>query len=225
MKLLLVEDEPKMAQLLKRGLDEEGHVVDLCATGTAALAQLENVSYDVIVLDWSLPEMDGLTVLRKLRERSDRTPVLMLTARGTIGERVLGLRTGADDYLIKPFDFEELLARLEGLHRRAAGHEAPTALGSLSFDRARRALRCGADEQPLTAREFQLFDELLGHFGDTLSRSEILAKVWGGGLDVDPNVVDVYVGYLRSKLQKLGVRDLRIAAVRGVGYRLERGEP
>lgn len=221
MKLLLVEDERKMAELLKRGLGEEGHVVDLCSAGKTALEQVAAVAYDVVVLDWSLPDIDGLTVLRTLRERGNRTPVLMLTARGSIGERVLGLRTGADDYLVKPFDFDELLARLDALHRRAAGHDQPTILGSLVYDRARRALSCGGSEQVLTAREFQFFDELAGHFGDTLSRSEILGRVWGSGLDVDPNIVDVYVGYLRQKLQKLGVQDLRITAVRGVGYRLE----
>ncbi len=221
MKILLVEDEPKMAELLKRGLDEEGHVVDICGSGKQALAQVENIAYEVIVLDWSLPDLDGLSVLRLLRERGNRTPVLMLTARGSLGERVLGLRSGADDYLVKPFDFDELLARVDALHRRAAGHEQASTIGSLSFDRARRTLRHGAIELALTAREFQFFDELVGHFGDTLSRSEILGRVWGSGLDVDPNIVDVYVGYLRSKLQKLNIEDLQITAVRGVGYRLE----
>jgi two-component system OmpR family response regulator len=220
-KILLVEDEPKMAELLKRGLDEEGHVVDICGSGKQALAQVENIAYEVIVLDWSLPDLDGLSVLRLLRERGNRTPVLMLTARGSLGERVLGLRSGADDYLVKPFDFDELLARVDALHRRAAGHEQASTIGSLSFDRARRTLRHGAIELALTAREFQFFDELVGHFGDTLSRSEILGRVWGSGLDVDPNIVDVYVGYLRSKLQKLNIEDLQITAVRGVGYRLE----
>jgi DNA-binding response OmpR family regulator len=210
-----------MAELLKRGLDEEGHVVDICGSGKQALAQVENIAYEVIVLDWSLPDLDGLSVLRLLRERGNRTPVLMLTARGSLGERVLGLRSGADDYLVKPFDFDELLARVDALHRRAAGHEQASTIGSLSFDRARRTLRHGAIELALTAREFQFFDELVGHFGDTLSRSEILGRVWGSGLDVDPNIVDVYVGYLRSKLQKLNIEDLQITAVRGVGYRLE----
>lgn len=211
-----------MAELVRRGLSEESHVVDCCATGQLALDQAEGIAYDAIVLDWSLPDIDGLSVLRHLRERGNRTPVLMLTARGTLGERVLGLRTGADDYLVKPFDFDELLARLDALHRRAAGHEQPSSLGSLTFDRSRRMLRCGDQEQTLTAREFQFFDELVGHLGETLSRSEILSRVWGSGLDVDPNMVDVYVGYLRSKLQKLNVQDVQIVAVRGVGYRLAR---
>ena len=220
MRILLVEDETRMAQLLKRGLDEEGHIADVCTNGASALEQAMSVNYDVIVLDWALPGRDGVSVLRDWRERSLRTPVLMLTARGTTGEKVTALRAGADDYLVKPFDFDELLARLEALHRRGGGHDLVTTLGTLQLDSRRRVLRAASGELPLTAREYSLFSELAGHSGDVLTRSQLLQTVWGAGFDGGPNVVDVYIGYLRSKLERVGAVDVSIRAVRGVGYRL-----
>jgi two-component system, OmpR family, response regulator len=219
-KLFVVEDEPKMARLLERGLREEGHQVDLASNGALALEQGLGVPYDVILLDWSLPEMDGLSLLRRWRERGLRAPVLLLTARGTVGERVTGLRAGADDYHVKPFDFDELVARIEALHRRGAGHDAVTRIGPLTLDARRRILRRGSDEQSLTAREFALLSELSGHTGEALTRSELLGKVWGTGFDGGPNVVDVYIGYLRAKLRALTGDAVTIQAVRGVGYRL-----
>jgi len=224
-KIFVVEDEPKMAKLLERGLREEGHTVDLASNGRDALQQGLLVVYDVIVLDWSLPEMDGLSVLRSWRERGLKTPVLLLTARGTVGERVTGLRAGADDYLVKPFDFEEMVARLEALHRRGAGHDVSKKIGPLVLDSRRRALTNGSAEQSLTAREFALFSELAGHQGEALTRSELLGTVWGTGFDGEPNVVDVYVGYLRSKLRALSGEEVTIQAVRGVGYRLVVARP
>jgi two-component system, OmpR family, response regulator len=220
MKLLLVEDEPKMARLLERGLREEGHLVDLCASGAVAVEQGEAVPYDVIVLDWSIPELDGVTVLRRWRERGLMTPVLLLTARGTVGERVTGLRAGADDYLVKPFDFEELMARIEALHRRGGGRGVERRLGPLLLDPRRRTLSNGREERSLTGREFTLLSELAGHSGDVLTRSELLNTVWGTGFDGAPNVVDVYVGYLRTKLRALAGTAVTIQAVRGVGFRL-----
>jgi DNA-binding response OmpR family regulator len=225
MKLLLVEDELRMAQLLTRGLGEEGHQVDVCATGDAALAQARHVPYDVIVLDWALPGLDGVSVLRAWRERGLRTPVLMLTARGTVGERVTGLRAGADDYLTKPFDFEELLARLEGLHRRGGDHGTEQRLGPVVLDPRRRVLVHAGREEPLTAREFGLISELAGHAGEVLSRTRLLSTVWGADFDGSPNVVDVYVGYLRGKLERLGAASVQIRSVRGVGYRLSLEAP
>ncbi len=219
-KILVVEDETKMARLLERGLREEGHQVDLCTTGTAALRQGALIAYDVILLDWSLPEMDGLEVLRRWRDRGIRTPVLLLTARGTVGERVAGLRTGADDYLTKPFDFEELLARVEALHRRGAGHETQPKLGPLTLDPKRRELSRGDATCSLTNREFALLSELAGHLGETVSRTELLGTVWGTTFDGPPNVVDVYVGYVRAKLRELAGDAVTIEAVRGIGYRL-----
>ena len=224
-KLLVVEDEPKMARLLERGLREEGHTVDLCERGDVAFEQGARVAYDVVVLDWSLPEMDGLTVLRRWRERGVGTPVLLLTARGTVGERVTGLRAGADDYLVKPFDFEELVARIEALHRRGAGQDLPRTIGPLTLDLRRRVLVRGGDEVSLTAREMELLGALAGRAGDALTRSELLATVWGPSFDGEPNVVDVYVGYLRQKLRALAGDEVTIQAVRGVGFRLVAARP
>jgi DNA-binding response OmpR family regulator len=220
MKLLLVEDEEKMARLLVRGLGEEGHQIDVCRLVDEALEQALLIPYDVIVLDWMLPDGDGVGLLRQWRARGMRSPVLMLTARGTIGEKVTGLRAGADDYLVKPFDFDELLARLEALHRRGGEHEVATQLGSLTVDSRRRVLRRGAAEQTLTAREFALLAELTGHRDEVLTRSRLLAAVWGSDFDGAPNIVDVYVGYLRSKFEHLGAPEVQLRTVRGVGFRL-----
>jgi DNA-binding response OmpR family regulator len=219
MKLLLVEDEPKMARMLQRGLSEEGHEVDVCERGEDAKAQAQSVTYDVILLDWALPDVDGLTVLRSWRSTGLTTPVLMLTARGSTGEKVTGLRSGADDYLVKPFDFEELLARIEALVRRGGSMSSP-ACGSVSIDPRRRTFKRGDQEVDLTAREFSLALELFSHPGEVLTRARLLSAVWGTSFDGAPNVVDVYVGYLRVKLGQLAATDVEIATVRGVGYRL-----
>ena len=221
MRLLVVEDEPKMAHMLQRGLAEEGHQVDVCATGEAALQQAIDIPYDVVLLDWGLPDRDGVSVVREWRQRGMQAPVLLLTARGTTGEKVTGLRAGADDYLVKPFAFEELLARLEALDRRGSPAEASTqTLGDLQLDLRRRVLRKGTSEVALTGREFALLTELRGLGGDLATRSHLLLKVWGGDFEGTGNVVDVYVGYLRTKLEKLKTTNVRIEAVRGAGYRL-----
>lgn len=225
MKLFVVEDEAKMARLLERGLREEGHQVDLAANGLEALEQALDIGYDVIILDWSLPKMDGVSLLRRWRERGLKTPVLLLTARGTVGERVTGLRAGADDYLVKPFDFDELVARLEALHRRGAGHETLTKLGPMVLDARRRVISTDGIEETLTAREFALLSELAGHAGETLTRTELLSTVWGTGFVGAPNVVDVYVGYLRNKLRAVCGEAVTIQAVRGIGYRLASAKP
>lgn len=221
MKLLIVEDEPRMGQLLHRGLTEEGHTVDVCATAAHAIESLRYADYDVIVLDWGLPDADGLSLLRTWRAEGLVTPILMLTARGSSGEKVLGLRTGADDFLVKPFAFEELVARLEALHRRAsAGVSATTTLGDVGFHRARREIVCGENTATLTGREFQLLNSLAERAGELRTRAELLRQVWGEHFEGDPNVVDVYVGYLRAKLESVGAIRVTIATVRGSGYRL-----
>jgi len=220
MRLLIVEDEPKMARMLQRGLSEEGHVVDVCTSGKDGEAQARLVPYDAIVLDWSLPDVDGLSLLRALRDSGFTTPVLMLTARGTTGERVTGLRAGADDYLVKPFDFEELLARLEALQRRSGAQSVRLRVASAELDTRRRTLRGPGGECTLTAREFALASELFARPGDVLTRSHLLSSAWGADFDRTYNVVDVYVGYLRTKLAEVGARDVEIAAVRGMGYRV-----
>ena len=208
-----------MTRALSRGLTEEGHRVDVCASGAAARAQALDIAYDVILLDWSLPDVDGVTLLRDWRGRGLRTPVLLLTARGSTGEKVTAFRAGADDYVVKPFDFAELLARLEALSRRG-GADAPAALGPIRLDGRRRALLRGERAEPLTPREYALASELATHRGEVLSRTRILESVWGTEFGGNANVVDVYVGYLRAKIERLAPRGVRIEAVRGVGYRL-----
>jgi DNA-binding response OmpR family regulator len=222
MKLLVIEDELRMRQLLRRGLMEDGHLVDDCASAALAEERLQVTDYDVILLDWGLPDADGVELLKAWRRRGVTAPVLMLTARGSSGEKVLGLRSGADDFLVKPFDFEELTARLEALHRRAAGVTTGAAtLGDVQFQRARRCLiGPSRSEVELTSREFQLLAAFLERLGDVRTRSELLTAVWGSNFDGDPNVVDVYVGYLRGKLEATGSRQVSLMTVRGSGYRL-----
>jgi DNA-binding response OmpR family regulator len=193
--------------------------VDVCASGLAARDQALAVPYDVILLDWSLPDLDGISVLRGWRQRGLRTPVMLLTARGSTGEKVTALRAGADDYVVKPAAFDELLARLEALQRRGGGHDA-TKIGPVTLDPRRRVLMLGTSTESLTAREYALLGALAAHEGDVLSRSRLIQSVWGSEYEGNANVVDVYVGYLRTKLQRLGADGVHIDAVRGVGYRL-----
>ena len=220
MKLLLVEDETRLARAIARGLTEEGHTVDACELGADAIAQGLALDYDVAILDWSLPDADGLTVLRTWRARGCTMPVLMLTARASVPERVAGLRAGADDYMGKPFDFDELLARLEALHRRSTTAAALRA-GEVELDAQRRVLSHAGAEAPLTAREFALMRLLFERVGDVCTRTELLSGVWGTSFDGEANVVDVYIGYLRKKLTEIYADRLTIATVRGVGFRLE----
>lgn len=219
MKILLVEDEEKLGRLLARGFGEDGHVVDLVTDGAVALEQGRAVAYDVIVLDWMLPSLDGLAVLRAWRQGGMKRPVLMLTARDTTDERVLSLRAGADDHLGKPFAYDELLARLEALHRRAGGTRADRTIGDIVLDERRRCVRVGQTEEALTPREWMLLDKLTAHVGDIVSRQTLLSTVWGVDFDGSPNVVDVYVGYLRTKLERAGAVRARISTARGMGYR------
>lgn len=220
MKLLLVEDEDRLAKVLTQGLREEGNQVDLCTTGAQAFDQGRDIDYDAIILDWMLPDVDGLTVLRRWRDAGLRTPVLMLTARGSVGERVTGLKAGADDYLVKPFAFAELLARLEALHRRGSGQLELSKAGPVSVDGRRRVLVGPEGELNLTPREYALATELFSHLGEVVGRSHLLSAVWGSNFEGDPNVLDVYVGYLRGKLSRVAGESVVIKAVRGVGFRL-----
>ena len=220
MRILLVEDEARLAEKVARGLREEGHVVDVCGTAADARRQVLDVVYDVVVLDWMLPDVDGPSILRGWRAEGLRLPVIMLTARGEVGERVTGLRAGADDYLVKPFAFADLVARIEALQRRAVGANTTMTLGDVELDARRHHLRRGELEVSVSPRELSLAVEFFTHAGDVLTRSHLLNAVWGWGFEGDPNILDVYVGYLRRKLDALGAGGPRIVAVRGVGFRM-----
>jgi two-component system, OmpR family, response regulator len=220
MRVLVVEDEIKMGRLLERGLTEEGHAADVARSGDDALWMAAATEYDAIVLDVMLPGRDGFEVCRELRERGVWSPVLMLTARDAVRDRVEGLDAGADDYLAKPFAFAELLARLRALVRRGAV-ERPAVLevGDLRLDPATRVVRRGDVEIPLSAKEFALLETFMRRPGEVLSRYQLLEHVWDFDYENRSNVVDVYVRYLREKVDRPFGRD-SIETVRGVGYRL-----
>jgi two-component system, OmpR family, response regulator len=217
MKILVVEDNKKLARFLVRALSEEGWVVDQVESGTVALEQAAAIPYDLILLDWMLPDLDGLAVCRQLRASGARMPVMMLTARAEIQERIAGLDAGADDYLPKPFDLGELLARCRALVRRAGGEETLVVVGPLQLDRAERRATLDGKRVELTPREFALVVLLARRVGRAVSRMEILQKVWETSFDPGSNVVEVHVKNLR---EKLGEYAKMIETVRGVGYRL-----
>jgi two-component system, OmpR family, response regulator len=220
-RLLLVEDDPKLAAALARGLRHDGFAVDEAHDGDAALRQAAVWDYDAIVLDVMLPGRDGFSVCRELRERDCWAPVLMLTARGQVADRIGGLDAGADDYLVKPFDFGELLARLRALLRRVP-EPRPAALrvGDLVVDPATHAVTRGGRHVELSAREFALLEYLARHPGEAVSRTRLIEHVWDSNWDGSTNIVDVYVGHLRRKLEQPFGRPL-IRTVRGVGFALE----
>ncbi len=220
MRILVVEDEPKLGRLLVRGLGEEGHPADLAATGEEALWMAAATPYDVIVLDVMLPGLDGFATCRELRARRIWTPVLMLTARDAIEDRIEGLDVGADDYLIKPFAFSELLARLRALARRVpAERPAELRVGDLRLDPASHRAWRADTELDLTAKEFVLFEVFMRRAGETLSRVQLLDAAWDIAFESHSNVVDVYVRYLRQKIDR-PFRRHSLETVRGVGYRL-----
>jgi two-component system OmpR family response regulator len=220
MRVLVVEDEPKMAALIARALREEGHPTDLAARGDDAVWMAVASPYDAIVLDVMLPERDGFEVLRELRSRKVWTPVLMLTARDAVTDRVDALDSGADDYLTKPFSFAELLARLRAIVRRGPV-ERPTMLEveDLRLDPAARRVWRGDTEIELSTREFALLELLMRRAGQALSRGQLLEGAWDIAFESRSNVVDVYVRYLREKIDRPFARS-SIETVRGVGYRL-----
>jgi two-component system, OmpR family, response regulator len=220
MRLLVVEDQPKMRELLCRGLQQGGYAVDAVSDGPSALHQAMEGDYDAVLLDVMLPGMDGFEVLRRLREAESWTPVLMLTARDSVPDRVRGLDDGADDYLVKPFAFSELLSRVRAVIRR--GRPArPVVLrcGSLTLDPATRRTMVGDTDVALSPREFSLLEMLLDRRGAVVTRTELLDHVWDSSYDGVSNVVDVYVRNLRDKIdRRFGVQ--LIHTVRGAGYRV-----
>jgi two-component system, OmpR family, response regulator len=220
MRLLVVEDEVKLAGLLRRGLEEEGYAVDTAAAGREALWLAEENPYDAVVLDVMLPDLDGFEICRRLRDSGRWAPVLMLTARDSVPDRVAGLDAGADDYLTKPFSFAELLARLRALVRRGAPERPATLrVGDLTVDPAARRVARGDVPIELTPKEFSLLEYFVRHPGEVLSRSRLIEHVWDFAYDGDSNVVDVYVRYLREKVDRPFGMD-SIETVRGAGYRL-----
>ena len=225
MRILLVEDEHKISAYVKRGLEETGYAVDAVFTGREALDWAESAPYDAIILDILLPEMDGLTACRELRQRGDRTPILMLTARDTVDDRVAGLDAGADDYLVKPFALKELLARLRALTRRSSDQPKSPILefANLSLDTRTHQVRRDERIIELAAKEYAVLECLLREPGRVLTRTQIAEHVWNYDTYNQSNVVDVYIRNLRRKIDDPFEQKL-IHTVRGAGYRLALNE-
>jgi len=218
-KILLVEDDQSIVGFLKRGLEAESFVVDVAVDGEQALQLCRDHDYALVILDVMLPAIDGIEVCRNLRRQKKQCLILMLTAKDSVQDKIEGLHSGADDYLTKPFAFDELLARIGALLRRAPYSERTTVLtvGNLVLDPATRRVRRGEREIELTAKEFVLLNYLMANAGTVVSRSRILSNVWEHNSDTYTNIVDVYVRYLRRKVDENGETQL-IRTVRGVGY-------
>lgn len=223
MHILVVEDENRLATLLRRVLMEERHTVDVANDGIRGFDLAASDTYDLVILDIMLPGMDGIAVCRQMREAEVSTPVLMLTARGAVEDRVAGLKSGADDYLVKPFAMEEFLARVDALLRRRSRSLELTAklqVGDLTLDLVRHEVRRGQRIIELTAKEFALLEYLMRNPGQVLTRSQITDRVWRYDLDTLSNVVDTYIHYLRDKIDR-GFGHPLIKTVRGVGYKID----
>ena len=218
MKILIVEDERKVANFIRKGLQEEGYAVDLASNGEDGLMMATTAPYDLIILDIYLPKLDGLTALKRMREEEIETPVLLLTVRATIEDKVLGLDSGADDYLTKPFAFQELLARIRALLRRQSDKATGVLrVADLTLDPVKRIVTRGPQRIDLSVKEFALLEYLMRNEGRVLTRTMIIEHVWNYDFDNETNVVDVYVNYLRKKID-FGREEKLIHTVRGVGY-------
>jgi len=224
MNILLVEDEPKVASFITRGLEAEHYTVDVAADGEAGLTRALAGGHDLVILDVMLPRRDGLAVVRELRARGRAVPVLLLTARATLSDKVAGLDLGADDYLTKPFAFAELLARVRALLRRGTAATPALAVADLHLDPATHEVRRGGQRIDLTPREYALLEFFLRNPGRVLSRAVIAQHVWGVDFDTFTNVIDVYVNYLRRKIDA-GFEPKLLHTVRGAGYVLKATEP
>jgi heavy metal response regulator len=224
MRILVIEDDRKVAEFIRKGFTEEGYAVDVAADGETGLAMALDRLHDVVVLDIMLPRKPGLQVLREARQAKLTTPVLLLTARDTVEDKVQGLDAGADDYLTKPFAFAELLARVRALLRRGAEERGPQlAVADLVLDPASRTVHRGGEAIALTNREFALLEYLMRNRGRVLTRTMISEHVWDYSFDSSTNVIDVYINYLRKKIDA-GHEPKLLHTVRGVGYVLKTGD-
>jgi DNA-binding response OmpR family regulator len=223
MKILVVEDDSKVAGFIEHGLKEEGYIVDVASDGEEATMLAHANDYDIILLDLLLPKKNGFQVANELRREGRNTPILMLTSRDALEDVVRGLDAGADDYLAKPFKFDELLARIRALHRRGGAERLEILhCGPISLDRLRHTVSVRDRQLDLTVKEFQLLEYFLLHPEEVVRRTTLLEKVWDMHFDPESNVVDVHVGNLRRKLARAAGEAL-LATVRGVGFRLSRG--
>lgn len=220
MRILVVEDEPKVSGFVKKGLEEESYAVDVAMDGAEGLDMLSMNVYDAVVLDLMLPKKNGIEVMREIRARRLNVPVLMLTARDTLDDKVMGLDAGADDYLTKPFAFQELLARLRSLLRRGKAEITMLKVDDLHLDPATRKVKRAGQELTLTAKEFSLLEYMMRNAGKPLTRTTLSEHVWDINFDRMTNVVDVYINFLRNKVDK-GFEKKLIHTVRGVGYILK----
>ncbi|TNJ37549.1 response regulator transcription factor [Chlorobaculum thiosulfatiphilum] len=217
MRILIIEDEPGIAGFLKEGLEEEYFAVDVASDGRKGVELALTSDYDLLLVDWMIPGISGIEVCRRLRKEDVETPVIFLTAKDTIEDVVFGLDAGANDYIRKPFEFEELLARIRVQLRRRGSEGGPLAAGLLSVDPATHEARYGSTGLALTPKEFALLEFLLRNKGKVCTRSRIIEHVWDMHFDSDTSVIDVYINFLRKKLDAAGCRNL-IQTIRGVGY-------
>ncbi len=221
MKILIVEDEHKIANSIKQGLMQENFTVDVAYDGTAGYDLAVTEQYDVIILDRLLPGMEGLQICQKLREQKNHTPILILTAKGQIADRVEGLESGADDYLVKPFAFEELLARIKALARRPTKTlDAILKLEDLSLNTKTYEVKRGNTAIQLSSKEFTFLEYLLRHPREILTKDQIINHVWNYDSNILPNTIEVYIGYLRNKIDKPFKRNPLIHTIRGFGYKI-----
>lgn len=223
MRILVIEDEPKIAQAVKQGLELKGFAVDMVHDSDSGLSYASDPSYDAIVLDRMLPgSIDGVALCRKLRDDGVKTPVIMLTARGTIGDRVEGLDSGADDYLVKPFSFDELNARVRALLRRPSGHVGTELkVSGLTLNNGNYEVKRGKTSIKLSHKEFALLEYLMHHPGQVITKDMIINHVWDEDADILPNTVEVYIGYLRNKIDRPFPKEKPLLqTLRGFGYKL-----
>jgi two-component system copper resistance phosphate regulon response regulator CusR len=226
MKVLVIEDEHKIANSIKKGLEQESFAVDVCFNGTDGFDMAMSEHYDVILLDLMLPDMNGIEICKNLRLENNHTPILMLTAKGQLEDKVEGLNCGADDYMVKPFAFVELLARIKALGRRPAkGLGTELKIDDLILNTNSFSVTRSGKEIRLTKQEYSLLEYLMRHVGSTIGKNQIIASVWDYSSDILPNTVEVYIGYLRNKIdKKFPDRNALIHTIRGFGYKIGKGK-